>query len=225
MKIIAISDTHGDHRDVSPIPDGDVFIYAGDFLNFGQEKTMFMGDVLGDFYKWIEHLPYDTKILIGGNHDWFLYEEPKRSKELPCIYLQDASIEIEGFKIYGSPWVPHLNGIGSFGINRGDDMAEKWSLIPNDLDILITHSAPFELGDTIYRKKGVVRRSDGSGSAHHVGCKDLINRVKEVEPRLHIFGHIHAASGFDKKVGNTIFKNVAFNRHDKKVTVIDLERE
>lgn len=212
IRICAVSDTHGDHRNIPHIPDGDVFIYAGDFLNFGQEKTMFMGDALGDFCKWIEHLPCDTKILIAGNHDWFLDKDPKRIAELPCIYLQDASIEIEGFKIYGSPWVPHLNGTGSFGINRGDDIAEKWSLIPNDLDILITHSAPFGLGDRAH-------------NGQHVGCKDLINRVEEIEPRLHIFGHIHTDSRFDKKVGNTRFKNVSYNRHNKQVGIIDLERK
>jgi len=133
MRIVAIADTHGDHRDIPYIPDGDIFIHAGDFLNFGQEKMAAFGDILGDFYKWIEHLPHKHKLLVGGNHDHFLAREPKRISELPCTYLQDASIEIEGFKVYGTPWVPRLIGMGVFDLPRhGEDLVEKYSLIPDD---------------------------------------------------------------------------------------------
>jgi len=221
MRIVAVSDTHADHRDIPYIPDGDVFIHAGDFLNFGYETDYLGGDILGDFYKWIEHLPHKYKILIAGNHDYFLDKEPKRIQELPCTYLQDASIEIEGLKIYGSPWVPHVIGIGSFSVIEGSDMIEKWSLMPNDVDILVTHAAPFGYGDTPYRKGGVVKRS-GSEKIQHVGCVDLMNKVKEVKPRIHIFGHIHASSGFDEETDGTRFINVSYDKHRKEIVVIDI---
>lgn len=215
MRIVAISDTHADHRSIARVPDGDIFIHAGDFLNFGFEKDYLGGDILGDFYKWIEHLPHKYKILVAGNHDCFLDNEPKRIKELPCIYLQDSSIEIEGLKIYGSPWVPHLVGIGAFSIARGNDMVEKWSLVPNDVDVLVTHSAPFGQGDEPYRKSE-------DESVQHVGCQDLMDRAQEVKPKVHIFGHIHASSGFDEEIDGTRFINVSYDKYKEGIVVIDI---
>ena len=211
MRIIAISDTHGEHRNIPYVPDGDIFIHAGDFLNFGQETTNFGSNVLKDFYHWLKSLPHKYKILVGGNHDWFLHEEPERIKELPCIYLQDASIEIEGLKIYGTPWVPYLMGIGYFAARRGADMIEKLSLIPDDIDVLISHSAPFGQGDTAYNKQ-------------HIGCVDLMNRVEEIRPKLHIFGHIHSDRGFNKEIDGIRFVNVAYDKRGS-LAVIDMERD
>ena len=54
MRIVAISDTHGHHRDIPYIPDGDVFVLAGDFLYFGEQN------ILDDFYLWL----INCRILI-----------------------------------------------------------------------------------------------------------------------------------------------------------------
>lgn len=204
MRIVALADTHGDHRNIPYIPDGDVFVYAGDFLYYGDESA------LKDFYKWLDHLPHLYKILIGGNHDWYLYYNPNRIKELPdCHYLQDSSIIIENLKFYGSPWVPKLVGIGAFSRNSGVDIWEKWQYIPQDVDVLITHAAPFGIGDMAGRK--------------HVGCKDLLNRIKEVKPKVHIFGHIHASGGFKEQKDGTFFVNVAYTKNfNNGATIIEV---
>lgn len=212
MRIVAVSDTHGEHRNVPYIPDGDIFIHAGDFLNFGQETMIAFGNILGDFYKWLEHLPHKHKILVGGNHDHFLYNQPERIKELPCTYLQDASIEIEGFKVYGTPWVPRLIGMGVFDLPRfGMDLVEKYDYIPEDVDILISHGAPYGCGDVPHGKAG------------HVGSEALLNRLENLSPKVHIFGHIHAGGGFRKEENGCIFANVAYCRRvNIEATIIDI---
>jgi Icc-related predicted phosphoesterase len=63
-----------------------------------------------------------------------------------------------------------------------------WSSIPLDTEILITHIPPY----------GIL---DGKE-----GCSSLLERVKEVKPRFHIFGHIHQWNGF-KKMEETTFIN------------------
>ena len=39
-----------------------------------------------------------------------------------------------------------------------------------------------------------------------MGCKHLLAKVKEVKPKLHVYGHIHEAAGI-RTDGTTIFAN------------------
>ncbi len=70
MKIVAISDTHGMHRKFK-IPDGDLFIHAGDFTNVGEL------DQVKDFNDWLGELPHTHKVVIAGNHDLSLARAPE----------------------------------------------------------------------------------------------------------------------------------------------------
>jgi Icc-related predicted phosphoesterase len=209
MKIAAISDTHGEHGKILTYPSADIFIFAGDFLEFGDEE------ILENFYSWLSYLPYKYKIIVGGNHDWFLEQSPKRSKEFfnaGCIYLEDRSIVINGIKFYGSPWIPRIIGSGVFNKDRGLDIREKWSYIPNDIDILITHAPPYSIFDKPYK-------SDKS-----MGCVDLMDIVFKIKPKLHIFGHVHSRGGYKETIDKTIFVNVAFNKPtNKQITIVDLK--
>jgi 3',5'-cyclic AMP phosphodiesterase CpdA len=65
MKIICISDTHNKHRNLD-VPDGDVIVHAGDFSENGTKSETF------NFLKWFSGLPHKHKILIAGNHDFYL---------------------------------------------------------------------------------------------------------------------------------------------------------
>src|SRR5262249_28918150 len=94
----------------------------------------------------------------------------------------------EGLKIYGSPWTP-LFCDWAFMLPDAD-LASKWDKIPSGLDVLITHGPPFGILDWTNRKE-------------HAGSATLINRVHEVKPRLHVFGHIHEAAGRTESNGTT----------------------
>ena len=74
-------------------------------------------------------------------------------------------------------------------------------MIPKDTDILLTHGPPCSIGDkTIH--------------GNHEGCVDLLNAVRRVKPKYHLFGHIHEAYGIDK-IGDTIIVNPGPARHDR----------
>ena len=47
------------------------------------------------------------------------------------------------------------------------------------------------------------------------GSKKLLQRVKLVEPEVHLFGHIHAGYG-QKQVGKTLFINGSNYKQSKK---------
>jgi Icc-related predicted phosphoesterase len=84
-------------------------------------------------------------------------------------------------KIYGSPWQPEFYD-WAFNLPRGKKLAEKWSKIPDGLDILITHGPAHKMVD--HTIQGL-----------NVGCEDLFNRIMEVQPKIHVCGHIHWAYG------------------------------
>lgn len=182
MRIVCLSDTHNFSGQIV-VPDGDVLIHAGDATISGTQLE------IEQFLNWYSSQPHKYKIFVAGNHDW-LFETDNRIARLLTAkfnvkYLQDSSTEIEGLKIYGAPWQPRFFD-WAFNLNRGREMAEKWNLIPNDTDVLITHGPPFGILDT-------TPRGDSAG------CEELRKRVEDLRPKLHIFGHIHHGYGTIEK--------------------------
>ena len=64
MRIVAFSDSHDNHRQIT-IPPCDVLIVAGDFTCH-REAILKNYE---DFAEWLEKLPIKYKIVIAGNHD------------------------------------------------------------------------------------------------------------------------------------------------------------
>ena len=181
MNITFISDSHGKHnRMTDDLSGGDMIIHAGDVSNRGLKSE------IEDFLFWFSNLPYKHKIFIAGNHD-FGFEDIRHSYEDGIVipngvtYLQDDSVTIDGIKIYGSPWQPWFHD-WAFNLYRGEALAEKWNQIPDDVDILVTHGPPFGIFDKTMR-------------GLNVGCEDLLKRVNDIKPKIHVFGHIHEGYG------------------------------
>mgnify|MGYP006293485631 FL=1 len=198
MKLIVISDTHGQHRSLE-IPDGDVLIHAGDLTRHGT-----LGDVR-DFNNFLGTLPHPHKIVIAGNHDFCFEKDRKACEEIltNCIYLQDQEVVIDGVKFYGSPWQPWFYD-WAFNLQRGPEIRAKWELIPEDTDVLITHGPPHGIGDL-------------TAQGDHAGCQDLLEVIEEIKPKLHIFGHIHEGYGITSS-GNTTFINASSLNHQYQST-------
>ena len=72
---------------------------------------------------------------------------------------------------------------------------QVWSKIPDDVDVLITHGPPAGILDKTF---------DGI----RVGCPQLLQRIKQVKRRLHVFGHIHEGYGREEH-DSTIFVNAS----------------
>jgi len=190
MKIVCLSDTHNCNEQIE-VPDGDILIHSGDATIRG---TI---DEITAFNEWFANLPHKIKIFVAGNHDWLFETNNSYARKMlddSIIYLQDSSTEIEGLKIYGSPWQPRFFD-WAFNLNRGAEMAEKWKLIPNDIDILITHGPPNGILDEVPRKYFV----------ENTGCEELRKKVEEISAfgklKLHVFGHIHCGYGVREEFG------------------------
>jgi predicted phosphodiesterase len=204
MRLVAVADTHTFQDDLGEIPEGDVFIHAGDMLRAG---TL---DELEGVAAWIRALPHPHKIIVAGNHDGcFGTHRPQATEMLgDAIYLQDSAATIGGLVFWGSPWQPEYND-WAFNLPRGAPLAEKWAKIPADVDVLVTHGPPYGFGD----------RGPTPGRA---GCEDLLQRVREVRPDLHLFGHIHQDGGLWRD-GGTCFANVTTWECERRPTVVSID--
>lgn len=173
MKIVVIADTHGRHQRIA-IPPADVLVVAGDVCPYGDL------DDIKDFGMWLSDQPCSHKIVIAGNHDApFQDKEEKARQALAAgapgvIYLQDSSAKIDSIIFYGSPWTPTFMN-WHFMADRGAQIREKWAVIPEDTDVLITHGPPACILDTVNQLPP--------------GCADLLARVESVMPRYNVSGH------------------------------------
>ncbi len=192
MKLCLISDTHLRHRTtLIDVPPCDLVIHAGDALVGGDREE------LQQFLEWFSELPARHKVYVAGNHDIIFEKEPELARAIlpdSVTYLQDSGVEIEGLKIWGSPWQPEFYD-WAFNLPRGKPLREKWGKIPAGLDILVTHTPPSWI-------------LDANGFGDPVGCEELRAAVNLKPPRLHVFGHVHGGYGV-RRVGQTLFVNAA----------------
>uniref|UniRef100_A0A4W5MK85 Metallophosphoesterase domain containing 1 n=1 Tax=Hucho hucho TaxID=62062 RepID=A0A4W5MK85_9TELE len=214
-RFVCISDTHS-RTDAIQMPYGDVFIHAGDFTELGLPSEV------KKFNDWLGTLPYDIKIVIAGNHELTFDQEfmadlikqdfyyfPSASKLKPenyenvqslltnCIYLQDSEVTVRGFRIYGSPWWVTL-----------PVFYPSFSLPPLFFFLSCSSTSPVSSGvlccclcvgflDWVPKKM------------QRVGCMELLNTVqRRVQPKLHVFGHIHEGYGMMTD-GTTTFVNAS----------------
>lgn len=190
MTFVAISDTHGKHRQLQ-LPKGDVLIHGGDFCHYGST------DDVRDFLDWYALQDFEYKILIGGNHDFLAYENPEEFLlSLPpgITYLRDSGTTINGIKIWGSPYVPDLVR-WAFGERRGRAMRLHWDLIPQDTHVLITHTPPLDI-------------LDKTRSGNSIGCEALAVRLKTLQVKYHVFGHVHNGYG-TVRIQDTLYMNAS----------------
>ena len=184
LKFIAISDTHGCHRQLT-LPKGDVLLHAGDVCNQGDKNH------IEDFLEWIKDLDFEHKILIRGNHDIDLKTKTSLlDLEMPkgVIQLDHSGVEINDIPIWGIP----------FPLNW---RSRTWNTIPNNTQILMTHQPPYSI-------------LDNPPYSPSIGNKKLLEKVKTIQPKVHLFGHIHASYG-KKETENTLFLNASAYKASK----------
>jgi Icc-related predicted phosphoesterase len=195
LRLVLLSDTHQLHREVE-VPDGDIFIHAGDFTMFSESM-----EAVADFNDWLGELPHLHKIVVPGNHEFFLEADPSDRFMLDkAIVLINEGTEIEGLRIWGSPVTP-LYG-GAFGLSSPKDRKRLYGQIPRDIDVLITHGPPFGILDT------------APISGLREGCRELLRAVRRVRPKLHVFGHIHTAYGVFRTEHTTFVNASRLGLHD-----------
>lgn len=185
MKILHISDTHGCHHRLRDLPEADVVVHSGDFTMNGSEAEAI------DFMNWFCDLPYHHKIFICGNHDDCLYGANIDGLDNNVHYLCNSGIEIDGVKFYGVPMF--LEDCIT------DRQSRNFAKIPDDTDVLITHSPAY----------GILDFDDGI----NYGSEEILKKISDLHLKAHFFGHIHAQHGVMTQKGVT-FSNGAIMTAD-----------
>lgn len=181
MRIWHISDTHGLHDQLT-VPDGiDIVIHSGDTTN---TRNMVENSVeLWPFIEWFRALPIKHKVLVAGNHDSAIDGRMVTHEDFygwQINYLENNWLEIEGFKIWGSPVTPSFND-WCFMMAR-HKIHRVWDTIPDDTDIVVTHGPPQGILDLTENRDRTLEQ---------VGCKSLTKKIAQLQPKLHCFGHVH----------------------------------
>lgn len=195
MKFIALSDTHGQHRSkklnkfLQENP-ADVLLFAGDL-----QRNNFDDGI--DFVDWLNELPQKYKVITFGNHDGnWEYAVNRANIYNNIIFLNNRYIKIDNVKIWGSPY--SLPFFDWWFMKPEKELEEVYKGIPDDVDIVMTHTPPFRFLDMT--KSGVA-----------AGSVSLFNRLLDLKNvKYSVFGHIHEWGGRCEVIGYEELKNTTF---------------
>jgi Icc-related predicted phosphoesterase len=191
MKLVAVSDTHGEEHNIE-IPKCDIFVHCGDsYIN-----SLLRLNVINE---WLGTIDAQHRIIIAGNHDTELERIGRAWCEqlfTNAIYLQDKEVTINGIKFYGSPWCPEFNNWSFMYPRRSLDAKRVWEQIPKDTDILLTHCPPYGILDRNIRDE-------------RCGCEVLQRILFDRNIKHHMFGHIHGWGSQSIHQEGTNFYNVS----------------
>lgn len=183
VRIVCFSDSHGQHKakklnnwfEKNP---ADILVFAGDLqLNSLDDGT--------DFLKWISNTPYTYKIVTFGNHDGnyeIFTNEARKFKDV--IILNQKGKRVMGINFFGSPY--SLNFYNWWFMKSEKELADLYDKIPNDTQVLITHTPVY----------GILDKSINGFSCGSESLKDKIEKLPKL--KYHICGHIHEGYGKEK---------------------------
>ena len=214
MKILATSDLHGNLNDLD-FTDIDIVAIAGDFVElkgggkwhwYDQKKW-----IQKKFIPMIEKFPQTQFCIVPGNHDMVMdvnmtsrYPDINYKMDWPnnTHILIDNMVEINGIKIYGTPWIPIISYRWAFE-SEHEKLVEKFSNIPYGLDVLITHTPPHISNECM------IDRSIQWGGYEAFGSTELAESIFEKEPKYAFCGHIHSGTHDCIEFNKTKIYNVA----------------
>ncbi len=204
MRIAALSDLHGY---LPSVPECDLLIVAGDLCvdQIGTSHAAVAHDQQERWFDryvrpWFLQAPASHKVMTWGNHDWcgedgdFADDMPGRAKNGALQIVVDGETSVPlvnshsaagSLRIWATPW---SNAFMDWAfMKKPEELAEIYALIPEGIDILVSHQPPLGYGDL-----SVLR---GSGQSEHHGSRELLAAIKRVRPKLVVCGHIHEGHG------------------------------
>jgi len=182
MKLALMSDTHGMLSDPVSLGGAEAIIHAGDVgVDRKPEEWMFK-----EFYLWAMKVSIPI-FMTWGNHD-FIGQRASYGvwDALPdnVHILVDEAVEIGGKQFWFSPWSPTFFNWAF--MKDENQLADIYAEIPEDTQILVSHTPPFGKGDRVYN----------DGAVSNVGSTTLLYRIEHL-PALEmvVCGHIHGGRG------------------------------
>jgi hypothetical protein len=150
-----------------------------------------LGNNRWDFYKKTEYLEDSGTEVVYTDPAYDLLDPEER-----------VCLDKKTLKVWGSPWTLAFPGMNpackAFTVDTEKELAEKWKLIPDDVDILITHGPAYGILDEV--------KDYANGKIYNTGSKSLKHAVSGLSKlKLHVFGHIHEQGGEVSGLSYTVF--------------------
>lgn len=217
MKIAIISDLHG-YLPICPslywegIEECELLLICGDLLPLRVQTNMLesLNWLIEEFKPWAISLPVEQVYFIAGNHDFYCERNDKVMHEMfsrsdKVTYLKNEYVDYIStqdsnvYRIFGTPYC-HIFGNWAF-MRDEETLAHKFSQIPDNVDILISHDAPYGTSDICFEGWAV----DGS----HKGCPELRDAIIASKPKYNFHGHLHSANHGEELLGETKVYNTS----------------
>lgn len=216
MKIAVISDLHG-HLPIYPSPywegieECELLLICGDILPLNIQMNMPASQkwLIEEFKPWAAELPVEQVFFIAGNHDfWFERNDLTAHQIFPLhdkvTYLKNEYIDYisaQDAKIYYIFGTPYCHRFGFWAFMRNEEtLAEKFKAIPDNIDILISHDAPYGTSDICFQ---------GFSSEDHIGCPELRDAIIEKKPKYNFHGHLHTSNHGEEILNETKVYNTS----------------
>lgn len=229
MLIGSIGCSHGIYPPTESWPSLDVFIHAGDIVS---DPTMAVAptpelridyqldELKTKFLPWLHQIRAKHKIVIPGNHD--IWGHDLKNLDLlrigNCYCLYNEAVVCDGITIWGTPYSVQVTSdprpFRPFRA-RHDQLAAIYRSIPENADIIISHSPPFNILD--FDKHG-----DSGMDYQNWGSRTFTEYLKTVKDKIVICSHVHSQGGNQMTFNENQVYNVAIkSKHNlNKLTLI-----
>ena len=218
MKIAVISDLHG-HLPTYPSPywrgieECELLLICGDILPLNCQTNMIESKrwLIEEFKPWAASLPVEQVYFIAGNHDFWFEKNDIEARKIFSLndkvtYMKNEYLDyyasIQDSKTYRIFGTPYCHIFGNWAFMRGEEtLAHKFSEMPDNVDILISHDAPYGTSDICFE--------GFSTSKGHIGCPELRDAIIEKKPKYCFHGHLHSSNHGEEVLGETKVYNTS----------------
>lgn len=192
MKIVAVSDLHSNKDLYWKLwrKSGDILIVAGDLTHLGRELEMISA------LDQIQTMNFTHKIIVFGNHETEANYDYYKEKYTNIIFLNNEIVEVEGLKIYGSPYCQRFCS-WAFPYDTEEECVDK-TVPKENVDVIITHEPPSHI-DLSY----VFEDLD-------IGNTKLTEYLETLDTKVMVIsGHCHECGGNSAYIGLSNCYNVS----------------
>ena len=217
MKVAVVSDLHG-NLPIYPseywegIEECELLLICGDILPLRIQTDMLESRLwlTEEFKPWAASLPVEQVFFIAGNHDFWFERNDLTAHQIfsshdKVRYLKNEYVDYISYqdsKIYHIFGTPYCHIFGNWAFMRDEEtLAKKFSQIPGNVDILISHDAPYGTSDVCFE--------GWAADGRHKGCPELRDAIIASKPRYNFHGHLHSTNHGEELLGETKVYNTS----------------